>query len=44
MLFLNRVNHLSLIKTNASKVVIVFIYSTIALALFVINDSVNWKF
>jgi len=43
MLFLNRVNHLSLIKTNATKVVIVFIYSTIALVLFAVNDSVNWK-
>ena len=43
MLFLNRVNHLSLIKTNATKVVIVFIYSTIALVLFAVNDSINWK-
>ncbi len=43
MLFLNRVNHLSLVKTNATKVVVVFIYSTIALALFAYYDAVDWK-
>lgn len=43
MLFLNRVNHMSLVKTNATKVVVVFIYSTIALALFAYYDAVDWK-
>ncbi|MEK9740204.1 MAG: sulfite exporter TauE/SafE family protein [Flavobacteriaceae bacterium] len=43
MIFLNRVNHLSLVKTNATKVVVVFIYSTIALALFTYYDAVDWK-
>ena len=43
MLFLNRLNHMSLIKTNATKVAVVFIYSTVALILFSYNDAVDWK-
>jgi uncharacterized membrane protein YfcA len=43
MLFLNRLNRLSLVKTNATKVLVVMIYSTVALALFTYNDAVNWK-
>ncbi len=43
ILFLNNVNHLSLIKTNATKVALVFIYSIGALALFAWNDAVNWN-
>ena len=43
MLFLNRLNRLSLVKTNATKVLVVMIYSAVALALFAYNDAVNWK-
>lgn len=42
ILFLNNVNRLSLIKTNATKVALVFIYSIGALALFAWNDAVDW--
>lgn len=43
MLFLNQVNRLDLIQTNATKVALVFIYSLGALALFAYNDAVNWS-
>ena len=43
MIFLNRVHHMSLIKTNATKTAVVFIYSSLALGLFAFNESVNWK-
>lgn len=43
MLFLNRINRLSLVKTNASKTAIVFIYSSLALAVFAFNDAIDWK-
>lgn len=42
MLFLTRVNRLSLIKTNATKVALVFIYTLGALGLFAWNDAVDW--
>ncbi|MBL30586.1 MAG: integrase [Flavobacteriaceae bacterium] len=42
MLFLTRYNGLSLIKTNATKVTLVAIYTSVALALFTYNDKVNW--
>ena len=42
MLFLNRVNQLSLLKSNATKLVVVGVYSTIALAFFAYNDAVDW--
>ena len=42
MLFLTRYNGLSLIKTNATKVALVAIYTTAALALFAYNDKVDW--
>jgi len=43
MLFLNRINRLSLVKTNATKVMVVMIYSSVALALFAYNGAVDWK-
>ncbi len=43
MLFLNRFNQMSLVKTNATKVAVVFIYSTLALLIFSYNDAVDWK-
>jgi uncharacterized membrane protein YfcA len=42
ILFLNNVNRLSLIKTNATKVSVVFIYTAGALALFAYNGNVDW--
>ena len=43
MIFLNRLNRLSLVKTNATKVLVVMIYSTVALIFFAFNDAVDWK-
>ena len=43
MLFLNQVNRLDLVQTNATKVALVFIYSLGALGLFAYNDAVNWS-
>tara|TARA_A100001011_G_scaffold220227_1_gene228177 strand:+ start:1406 stop:2161 length:756 start_codon:yes stop_codon:yes gene_type:complete len=43
MLFLNRFNYMSLVKSNATKVVVVFIYSIIALLIFAFNNAINWK-
>ena len=43
MLFLNRLNRLSLVKTNATKVLVVMIYSSVALILFALNGAVDWK-
>lgn len=43
MLFLNRVNQLSLVKANATKVVVVAVYSTVALAFFAFNDAIDWE-
>lgn len=43
ILFLHYVNRLSLVKANATKVAIVFIYTLAALAVFVLNDKVIWK-
>ena len=43
MFFLNQVNRLSLVKTNATKVFLVLIYSSGALLLFAFNDAVDWE-
>ena len=42
ILFLNNVNRLMLIKTNATKVSVVFIYTAGALAVFAYNGTVDW--
>ena len=42
MLFLTQVNQLSLVKTNATKVALVFIYTLGALALFAWNNAIDW--
>ena len=34
---------MSLVKTNATKVAVVFIYSTVALAFLLTMDAVDWK-
>ena len=43
MLFLHYVNRMSLVRSNATKVAVVFLYMISALAVFAFNDKVNWK-
>jgi len=43
MFYLNQVNRLPLVKTNATKVLLVLIYSSGALFLFALNNAINWK-
>ena len=43
LLFLHYVNRMSLVRANATKVAIVFIYTLSALAVFLYNDKVLWK-
>lgn len=42
ILFLHYFNHLSLVKSNATKAVVISIYMTGALLIFVLNDKVDW--
>ncbi len=44
LLVLPMINRLSLVKANATKVTVAFIYTTIAVVLFVLNDKINWKY
>lgn len=44
LLILPMINRLSLVKANATKVTVAFIYTTIAVVLFVLNDKINWKY
>ena len=43
ILFLHYVNHMTLVRSNATKVAVVLIYTMAALTVFVLNDKVNWK-
>ena len=43
ILFLHYINRMTLVRANATKVAIVCIYTLSALAVFVLNDKVNWK-
>lgn len=43
MLFLHYFNRMNLVRSNATKVAVVFIYMVAALAVFVLNDKVDWK-
>lgn len=43
ILFMHYINHMTLVRANATKVVVVFIYMLSALAVFAFNDKVNWK-
>lgn len=43
LLLLPMINKFSLVKSNATKVTVTLIYTSIALAVFVLNDKVNWK-
>lgn len=42
ILFLHYVHHMTLVRSNATKVAVVFMYSIAALIVFVLNDKVNW--
>lgn len=41
---LSQINHLDLIKSNAVKVFVVFIYTIASVAIFAYNDKINWSF
>ncbi len=43
ILFLHYFNQLSLVKANATKAVVISIYMSGALLVFILNDAVNWK-
>ena len=43
ILFLHYINQMTLLRANATKVAVVFIYTLAALTVFVLNDKVNWK-
>ncbi len=43
LLILPIINQLTLVKSNATKVTVAFIYTSIALAVFILNGKVNWK-
>jgi uncharacterized membrane protein YfcA len=44
MASLTNINHLSLVKTNAIKVFVVFIYTIAALAIFIWKGAINWQY
>lgn len=43
IIFLHFVHRMNLVRVNATKVVIVFIYTLAALIVFVLNNKVDWK-
>jgi hypothetical protein len=43
LLFLHYVNHLNLVRANATKVAVVLMYTLAALAVFIYNDKVIWE-
>lgn len=42
MLFLNYVNQMSLVRVNATKVAVVFVYTLGAVLMFALNDKIEW--
>ncbi|NNC70042.1 MAG: sulfite exporter TauE/SafE family protein [Flavobacteriaceae bacterium] len=44
LLALSSINRFSLVKSNAIKVFVALIYSLSALAIFIYNDMINWKY
>jgi uncharacterized membrane protein YfcA len=42
IIFFHYFNHMTLVRANATKVVVVFTYMLAALAVFAFNDKVNW--
>jgi len=43
LLFLHYFNHMTLVRANATKVAVVFMYTLSALAVFIFNDKVIWE-
>lgn len=43
IMFLHNVNKMNLIRVNATKVAVVFMYTLSALFIFIVNDKVNWE-
>lgn len=43
ILFLHYINRMTLVRSNATKVAVVFMYMVSALIVFTVNDQVNWK-
>lgn len=43
ILFLHYVTQMTLVRANATKVAVVFIYTLSALVVFILNDKVDWK-
>lgn len=43
LLILPAINKFSLVKSNATKVTVAFIYTAFALGVFILNDKVDWK-
>ncbi|MEO1485341.1 MAG: sulfite exporter TauE/SafE family protein [Bacteroidota bacterium] len=43
ILFMHFVNRMNLVRVNATKVFVVFVYMLSALAVFALNDKVDWK-
>lgn len=44
LLVLSQINHLNLVKSNAVKMLIIAIYTVVALGIFVYHKQVNWYF
>jgi uncharacterized membrane protein YfcA len=44
LLVLPYMNKLSLVKANATKVTVAFIYTTAAVVVFIVNDKINWTY
>lgn len=42
ILYLHYVHRINLVRVNATKVAVVFVYTLAALAVFIFNDKVNW--
>jgi uncharacterized membrane protein YfcA len=44
LLALSGINHYSLVKSNAIKVIVALIYTISAVIIFIVNDKVNWEY
>jgi len=44
LLVLNGFNKISLVKSNAIKIVVVLIYTLVAIAIFAYHDKINWQY
>jgi len=44
LLALSGINHYSLVKSNAIKVIVALIYTISAVVIFIVNDKVNWEY